>query len=67
MIVLTDEQNASLTKFAESASKERGLEALHINVRGTRSRPIIEIVLYGIKDVLLVGVQFMFFQIIIKM
>lgn len=51
MIVLTDEQNASLTKFAESASAERGLEALHINVRGTRSRPIIEIVLDGVKDV----------------
>ncbi len=51
MIVLTDEQLASLTKFAESASNERGLEALHINVRGTRSRPIIEIVLDGLKDV----------------
>lgn len=51
MIVLTDEQSASLTKFAESASAERGLEALHINVRGTRSRPIIEIVLDGVKDV----------------
>lgn len=51
MIVLTDEQLASLAKFAESASKERGLEALHINVRGTRSRPIIEIVLDGLKDV----------------
>ena len=51
MIVLTDEQHASLTKFAETASNERGLEALHINVRGTRSRPIIEIVLDGLKDV----------------
>lgn len=51
MIVLTDEQLASLTKFAESASNERDLEALHINVRGTRSRPIIEIVLDGLKDV----------------
>lgn len=51
MIVLTDEQNASLAKFAKSASAERGLEALHINVRGTRFRPIIEIVLDGVKDV----------------
>lgn len=51
MIVLTEEQNASLTKFAQSASNDRGLEALHINVRGTRSRPIIEIVLDGNKDV----------------
>jgi len=58
MIVLTDEQNASLTKFAESASSERGLEALHINVRGTRSRPIIEIVLDGIKDVLVEDCEF---------
>lgn len=58
MIVLTDEQNTSLANFAQSASHERGLETLHINVRGTRSRPIIEIVLDGIKDVLVEDCEF---------
>lgn len=51
MNILTDDQHESLTRFASIASSECELQVLRLNIRGTRSRPVIEIILDGKRDV----------------
>ena len=51
MHVLTEEELKEVKKLATKSAYERGLELLRIDVRGTRSRPVLEVILDGSRQV----------------
>jgi len=51
MTVLTAEETSELTHVATENAHQRGLELLRIGIRGTRSRPVIEVILDGERQV----------------
>jgi ribosome maturation factor RimP len=51
MQVLTTEETRALTDLATSSAHQRGLELLRLGIRGTRSRPVLEVILDGERQV----------------
>lgn len=51
MNVLTPDESAALSSIAQTAAQERGLEVLRIAIRGSKSRPVLEVILDGARQV----------------
>ncbi len=51
MDVLTPDESAALSSIAQTAAQERGLEVLRIAIRGSKSRPVLEVILDGARQV----------------
>lgn len=51
MEVLTPDESAALSSIAQTAAQDRGLEVLRIAVRGSKSRPVLEVILDGARQV----------------
>lgn len=51
MEILTQAQSNEVSKLAAATANERGLELLRVALRGTKSRPVLEVVLDGQRQV----------------